>query len=175
MKKYGMVMLYVLMGSLLVLPLTIKAEEGKTSEKMKGDKEYMGKMHHDWLSSLGLDEEVLQKMQEMRLKNKETMLELKNKIEKKELEMEKVLMEKKLDFNKILSIHDEISALRQKISRKMLENKIEMYKLIPEDKKEEAKKIFLHKFLRKGQKKCGMHGNPGMHGEEGKPGCPMKK
>lgn len=175
MKKYGRIMSSFLISMFLILTLTVRAEEGKTYDKMKDDKESMGKMHHDWLSSLDLDEGVLQKMQEMRLKNKETMLELKNQIEKKELEMEKALMDKKLDFNKILSIHDEIAALRQKISRKMIENKIEMYKLIPDDKKEEAKKIFLHKFLRKGHKKSGMHGSSEMHGEHHKPGCPMKK
>jgi Spy/CpxP family protein refolding chaperone len=176
MKKYGMIMLSVLMGVLLVLPLTILAQETKEPPVMKpaggapmmrGPGDSMG--HHDWLSSLNLDEEVLKKMQELRLKNKEKMLELKNQIEQKELEMEKVLMEKKLDFNKILSIHDEISALRQKMSRKTIENKIEMYKLIPDDKKEEAKKIFLYKFLGKGR------GKPGMQGKQDNPGCPMKK
>ncbi len=149
MKKYEMIMFSVLMSIFLILPLTLQAGEGKKHDKMMGDKEYMGKMHHDWLSHLNLDEEVIQKMQEMRLKNKERMLELKNQIERKELEMEKVLMNKKLDFNKILSINDEISDLRQKISRERLENKIEMYKLLPDDKKEKAREMFLHRFKRR--------------------------
>ncbi len=169
MKKYIMIMFYVLMSAFLVLPLTVQAEERKKYEKMKVDKESMGKMHHGWLSSLNLEEEVLQKMKEMRLKNKEKILDLKNQIEKKELEMEKVLIEEELDFKKILSIHDEISDLRQKISRRMIEQKIEMYKLIPDDKKEEARKMFLHKFLGK------RHGGSEMRGEQGKPGCPMGK
>jgi Spy/CpxP family protein refolding chaperone len=122
MKKYVMMMFSVLMGVLLVLPITIQAEEAKEPPVMKpavgapimrGPGGPMGP--HDWLSSLNLDEEVLQKMKEMKLKHKEKMLELKNQIEKKELEMEKVLMEKKLDLNKLLAVHDEISALRQKI------------------------------------------------------------
>jgi len=167
MKKYGMVMMSVLMAALFILPLTMKAEEEKAGMEMKGREEHMGKMHHDWLSSLNLDEKVTKKIQELKLANKEKMLELKNQIEKKELEMEKVLLEKNIDFNKLLSIHDEISALRQKIARKMIEHKIEIYKLIPDDKKEEAKKMFLHKFRGPGHEE--------KSGGPGKPGCPMKK
>ncbi len=169
MKKYGMIMLYILMGILLTLPFTIKAEKGMYGKDVKGERVSMGKWQHDWLSHLNLDEDVVQKMQEMRLKHKEKMLELKNQIEKKELEMEKVLLDKKIDFKKILSIHDEIAALRQKMSRSKLEHKIEMYKLIPDDKKEEAKRIFLYKFSRKG------HGKFGMNEGRETPGCPMRR
>ena len=116
------------MSMLMVFPLTMMAEEGNECDAMKAHdgKHMMGqpggmKGHHDWLSSLNLDEDVLKKIQEMKLKNKEKILDLKNQIEKKELEMEKVLLEKKLDLNRILSIHDEIADLRQKISRKMIE------------------------------------------------------
>jgi len=167
MKKYGMIMFSVLMSMFLILPLTLKADKGMYGRDVKGEGISMG--HYDWLSSLNLDEDVLKKMQEMKLKNKERMLELKNQIEKKELEMEKVLLDKKLDFNKILSIHDEIAALRQKISRKILEQRIEIYKLIPDDKKEEARKMFLHKFLRKGR------GKFGMYEKQDRPGCHMNK
>ncbi len=176
MKRYSTIMFYILMSILLAFPLTMQAEEEKDLQTMKSQKGVHmmrspgGRMgHHDWLSSLNLDEDVLQKMQEMRLKNKEKILDLKNQIEKKELEMEKILLEKKLDLNKILSIHDEIATLRQKISRKLIENKIEMYKLIPDDKKEEAKKIFLNKFLAKG------HGKFGKHERRENPGCPKKR
>jgi len=169
MKKYGMIMFSVLMSMFLILPLTLQAEKGMSGNKMKGERVSMGGWHHNWISSLDLDEGVLQKMQESKLKHKEKNLELKNQLEKKGLEMEKVLLEKKLNFNKILSINDEMSVLRQKMSRKNIENKIEMYKLIPDDKKEEAKKIFMYKFLGKG------HGKPGMHEKQGKPGCPRRK
>ncbi|MBN1695123.1 hypothetical protein JW879_06970 [candidate division WOR-3 bacterium] len=169
MKKYVMIMLYILMVVFLTLPLTLQAEKGMYGKDIKGEAASMGKWHRDWLSSLNLDENVLQKMQEMRLKNKEEIIDLKNRIEKKELEMEKVLLEKELNFNKILSIHDEIANLRQKISREMIENKIEMYKLIPDDKKEEAREIFIHKFLRKGP------GKFGKHERRENPGCPMKR
>ncbi len=176
MKKYSMIMFSVLMSIFLIFPLVMQAEEGKERHMMKSEEEkhMMGKPggmkgHHDWLSSLNLDEDVLKKIQEMKLKNKEKILDLKNQIEKKELEMEKVLLEKKLDLNRIFSIHDEIADLRQKISRKMIENKIEIYKLIPDDKKEEAKKIFLHRFLGKGHRKTGTPG------EIDKSGCPMGK
>ena len=169
MKKYGMIMFFIMMAFLLAVPLTVQAGEDKKCEKMKGDKESMEKMHHDWLSSLDLDEDVLQKITESKLKHKEKIIELGSQLEKKKLEMEKVLMEKKLNFNKILSIHDEMANLTQKISRKMVEQKIEMYKLLPEDKKEKARKMFLHKFLGKG------HGMSGMHGKEGKSGCSKKR
>jgi Spy/CpxP family protein refolding chaperone len=169
MKKYVIVIISVLMSVSVALPLTLNADRGMQGKDKIGEGMKMGGWHHDWRSNLNLDDDILQKIQEMRLKNKEKMLDLKNQIEKKELEMEKVLLEKKLDLNKILSIHDEIAALRQKISRKMLENKIEMYKLIPDDKKEEARKIFMHKFLRKG------HGKFGKHERRENPGCPAKK
>lgn len=169
MKKYGMVMLYILMVVFLTLPFTIQAEKGRYGKDVKGEGTYMGRWHHDWLSNLNLNEDVLQKMQETRLKHKEKILDLKNQVEKKELEMEKVLLDKKIDFKKILSVHDEIAALRQKMSRSKLEHKIEMYKLIPDDKKEEARKMLLHKFLRKG------HGKSGMRERRENPGCPMKK
>lgn len=169
MKKYVIVIVSVLMSVFVTLPLTLQAERGMQGKDMMGEGTKMGGWHHDWLSNLNLDEEVLQKMQEMRLKNKERMLELKNQIEKKELEMEKVLMDKKLDFKKILSINDDIAALRQKISREKLENKIEMYKLLPDDKKEEARKMFLHRFLKRG------HGKTGGHLQKGPVDCPRNK
>jgi Spy/CpxP family protein refolding chaperone len=173
MKKYGMIMFFVLMSVLLVLPLTIQAEETKEPSMMKpheGEQMMKGPMgHHDWLSSLNLDEKVIQKIQEMKLAHKEKMIELNSKIAKKELEFEKVLLEKELNFSKLLSVYDEISDLKQELDRKKIEHKIEIYKLIPDDKKEEARKIFLHKFLGKG------HGNPGMQEKQDNPGCPMKK
>ena len=169
MKKYGMIMFILVATVLLVVPLAVQAREGQECKKMEGGKEQVKKMHPDWLSSLDLDEDVLQKIKENKLKHKEKILELKNQVEKKKLEMEKVLMEKKLDFNKILSIHDEMANLKQKISRKMIEQKIEMYKLIPDDKKEKAREMFLHKFL---GKRCG---KSGMHGKKVDSGCPMKK
>lgn len=169
MKKYVIVVLSVLMSFFLTSPLILKADRGMQGKEMMGEGLKTGGWHHDWLSNLNLDEEVLQKMQEMRLKNKERMLELKNQIEKKELEMEKILMDKKLDFKKILSINDEIAALRQKISRESLENKIEMYKLLPDDKKEEARKMFLHRFLKRGYAKTRGHS------QKGSPDCPRDK
>ena len=169
MKKYGMIMFILMATILLVVPLTVQAVEDKGCKQMESGKEQVGKMHPDWLSSLDLEEDVLQKIKESKLKHKEKILELKNQVEKKKLEMEKVLMEKKLDFKKILSIHDEMANLRQKISRKMIEQKIEMYKLIPDDKKEKAREMFLHKFLGK------RYGKSGMHGKEVDSGCPMKK
>jgi Spy/CpxP family protein refolding chaperone len=174
MKKYAMVMLFVLMSVLLVLPLTIQAEEAKEPSMMnpQGGEHMMrgtgGPMgHHDWLSSLNLDEKIIQKIQEMRLAHKEKMIELKSKIEKKELEFEKVLLEKELNFNKLLGVYDEISDLRQELGRQIIEHKIEIYKLIPDNKKEEAKKMFLHEFR-------GM-GHEEKSGGSGKSGCPMNK
>jgi Spy/CpxP family protein refolding chaperone len=169
MKKYKMIMFSVLMSMLLVLPVTLLAERGMRYRDMKGEGIPIDRWHHHCFSSLDIDEDVLREMREMRLKNKENMLELKNQIEKKKLEMEKALLEEELDFKKILSIHDDISELRQKISRKMIEQKIEMYKLLPDDKKEEARKMFLRQFLGKGHRK------PGMYGEEGKFRYPMGK
>lgn len=176
MKKYSMIIFYVLMSIVLVSPLTMQAEEEQECHMMKSQEgeHMMGKLggpmgHHDWFSSLNLDEDVLKKMQEMRLKNREKILELKNQIEKKELEMEKVLIDEKLDFKKLLSIHDEISNLRQKISREKIEQKIEMYKLLPDDKKEEARKMFFHRFLKRS------HGKTGGHLQKGAPDCPRNK
>jgi len=169
MKKYIMIIFFVMMSLLIAVPLNLQAEKGMSGNKMKGEGISMVGWHNDWFSPLNLDENVLEKMQEMRLKHKEKNLELKNQLDKKKLEMEKVLLEKKLNFNKILSINDEMSVLRQKMSRKNIEHKIEMYKLIPDDKKEEAKKIFMYKLLGKG------HGKPGMYERQGKPGCPRRK
>jgi Spy/CpxP family protein refolding chaperone len=169
MKKYKMIMFSILMSMLLIFPIALKAKRGMHDRDMKGEGEKMGEWHHDWFYSLNLDEDVLREIQEMRLDHKGKILDLKNQIEKKELEIEKVLIEKKLDFNKLLYIHDEISDLRQKISRQKLEQKIEMYKLIPDDKKEEAKRIFLHRFSRKSHKGSGMPGEPG------RPVCPAGK
>jgi hypothetical protein len=161
MKKYGLVMFSAMIMALFVLPLTTQAEEEKAGMEMKGHSESMEpmrKMHRDWLSSLNLEEKVIRNIQEIRLKYKEKNLELKSAIDKKDLEFERVLLDKKLNFDKLLSIHDEISVLRQKIARQMLEEKIEIYKLIPDDKKEEVKKMFLHKFRGQGHEE--MHGGP---------------
>ncbi|MEO0293440.1 MAG: hypothetical protein ABIN61_04355 [candidate division WOR-3 bacterium] len=101
-------------------------------------------------SSLKLSEDVIQKIKEVKVKYKEKILELKNEIEKKILEIEKLLLEKNPNFDKILSLEDEIGELRQKVRRKLLEEKIEIYKIIPDEKKEEAKN-FLFRFLRERQ------------------------
>lgn len=169
MKKYVMLVFSILMIMSLVLPLTVRADKGRFDRDMKGEGMSIERGHHDAGIFRDLDEDILKKMQELRLKNKEEMLDLRTRIEKKELEMEKVLLKEKLDLNKVLSIHDEISDLRQKISRKKIEQKIEMYKLLPDGKKEEAKKIFMYKLLGK------RHGKPGMHEKQGKPGCPRRK
>lgn len=169
MKKYAIVVSSVLLLVFLVLPLTVQAEKGKCGKDMKGDGILMGKGPHGLELFRDLDEDILKKMQEMRLKNKEKMLDLRTEIGKRKLEMEKVLIEKELNFKKILSIHDEISKLEQEISRKRIEHKIEMYKLLPEDKKEMAKKMFLHGFLDR------KHGGPGMHNFRGEPEHLMKK
>jgi Spy/CpxP family protein refolding chaperone len=169
MQKYKMIMFSIFMSMMLVLPANLKAERGMRDRDMKGEAAKMGGWHHNRFSSLDLDEDVLLKMREMRLKNKEKIIDLKNQIEKKELEMEKVLIEKKIDFKKLLSINDEIADLRQKISRQKLEQKIEMYKLIPDDKKEEVKRMFFHKFSGK------RHKGSGKFDGMGRPGCPVGK
>lgn len=169
MQKYKIIMFYIIISGLMIMPATLKAERGMRDRDVKGEGAKIGGLHHGWFSSLNLDEDVLQKMQEMRLKNKEKILDLKNQIEKKELEMEKVLIEKKIDFKKLLSINDEIANLRQKISRQRLEQKMEMYKLIPDDKKEEAKRVFFHRFSGK------RHKGSGRFDGRGRPGCPVGK
>jgi Spy/CpxP family protein refolding chaperone len=176
MKKYSIIMFSILVSMLMVLPLTMQAGEVKDCDMIKSQdgKHMMSKPggmkgHHDRLSSLDLDEEVLLKIKESKLKYKEKILELKGELEKKKLEMEKVLIGKELDLKKLLSIHDEMANLKQKISRKRIEQKIEMYKLLPDDKKERAKEMFLHKFLKKG------HGKSRMHKKHGDTDCPMKK
>ena len=169
MKKYKMIVSLILMSMLLVLPTALKAERGMRDRDMKGEGARMGEWHHGWLSSLDLDEDLLQKMQEMRLKNKEKILDFRNQIQKKELEMEKVLIQDNIDFKKLFSVNDEMSVLRQKISRQRLEQKIEMYKLIPDDEKEEAKRIFFHRFSGK------RHKGSGRFDGRGRPGCPVGK
>ena len=169
MQKYKMIMFSIFMSMMLVLPANLKAERGMRDRDMKGEAAKMGGWHHNRLSSLNLDEDVIQKMQEMRLKNKEEILDLKNQIDKKRLEMETVLIQDNIDFKKLLSINDEIAALRQKISRQRLEQKMEMYKLIPDDKKEEAKRVFFHRFSGK------RHKGSGRFDGRGRPGCPVGK
>jgi len=169
MKKYAMLVFSILMVMSLVLPLTVRADKERNDRDMKGEGMSIGRGHHDAGIFRDLDEDILKKMQEMRLKNKEEMLDLRTQIQKKELEMEKVLLKEKLDLNKILSIHDEISNLRQKISRKRIEQKIEMYKLLPDDKKEGARKMFLQGFSDK------KHRKPGMNDWRDKSGCRMGK
>ena len=169
MKKYGMIMFSVLMIVFIISPFGLQADKGKCDRDMKGKGMAIGKGHHDWELLKDIDEDILKEMQEMRLKNEEEMLDLRTKIEKKELEMEGILLEDKLDFKKILSIHDEVSALRQKVLRKRIEHKIEMYKLLPDDKKETARKMFLHGFLSR------KHGKEGMHNCKGEPGPIMRK
>ncbi len=169
MKKYKMIVFLILMSMMLILPSTLKAEKRMPDRDIEGEGARMGERHHGWFSSLYLDEDVLLKMQETRLEYREKILELKNQIEKKELEIEKLLLEKELNFKKMLSIYDEISDLRHKISRQILEQKIEMYKLVPDDKKGEAKRVFFHRFSGKRHKGPGGVGRPGIHG------CPVGK
>lgn len=169
MKRYLTVIFSVLVIIFLISPLNLQADKGKCDGDMKGEGMVIGKGHHKWELLKDIDENILKKMQEMRLKNQEEMLDLKTQIERKELEMEKVLINDEIDFNKVLSIHDEISDLRQKISRKMIEHKIEMYKLLPDDKKEIARKMFLHGFSDR------KHGKEGMHNCKGGPDPFMEK
>jgi Spy/CpxP family protein refolding chaperone len=169
MKKYVIVVFSGLLIVSLILSFSLQADKGHYNRDMRVGGMSIGKGHHNGGLFQDLDEDILKKMQEMRLRNKEEMLDLKNQIGKKKLEMEKVLLEDKLDFKKILSIHNDISELKQKISRNRIEHKIEMYKILPDEKKEIAKRMFLHLFSRE------KHGRPGMNNWEREAGCKRNK
>lgn len=146
MKKFKIVMFLALGVSFLVLPLTVEAKKGRA---LRAPDESIGKCYYGNFLPLDLKEDVLRKIQETRLNYKEDILELKNEVEKKRLEMEKVLLKGELNFDKLLSIHDKISTLRGKIGRQIMKQKIEIYKLIPDDKKENAKRMIFHRFNHK--------------------------
>lgn len=90
---------------------------------------------------LDLDDETEKKIEDTRLKHKEEMIDYRSKIEKAEVELERILLDDRLDTRKYLSKHKEISKLREEMHIKQIENKIKIYNLIPDEKKEEAKDI----------------------------------
>lgn len=95
----------------------------------------------DPVDFLDLDEETVKKIEEMRLKYKEEMIDYRSKIEKAELELERILMEDRLDTRKLLSRYKEIAKLKEEIEIKKIEHRVNIYILIPDDKKDDAKDI----------------------------------
>ncbi len=102
------------------------------------------------VSFLDLDETTEKKIKEMQLTYKEEMIDYRSKIEKIELEIERILMEDRLDTRRLLSKYRELANLREEIAVKKIEHKINIYNLIPDDKKEDAKDFFFnrHKHLK---------------------------
>lgn len=143
MKKFRLVIITALMICLLILSLNINAKEENPPQRLRSPIKAVEKFHQHW-ANLDLEENTLQKMKEIRLKHREKMIDLKSNIEKKELEFERVLMEEDLDVNKLLSINDDISNLRNEMAKEMLKQKIDIYEIIPLDKKEMAKRVIFH-------------------------------
>jgi len=96
------------------------------------------------ISFLALDETTEKKIKDMQLKHEEEMIDYRSKIEKLELEIERILMEDKLDTRKLLSKYRELANLREEADVKKIEHKINIYNLIPEDKKKDAKDFFFN-------------------------------
>jgi hypothetical protein len=96
------------------------------------------------VSFLALDETTEKKIKDLQLKHKEEMIDYRSKIEKLELEIERILMEERLDTGKLLSKYKELAELREEADVKKIEHKINIYNLIPEDKKKDAKDFFFN-------------------------------
>lgn len=99
----------------------------------------------DIVSFLDLDENTEKKIKDMQLNHKEEMIDYKSKIEKLELEIERILIEDRLDTRKLLSKYRELAHLREEIAIKKIEHKINIFNLIPEDKKKDAKDLFFNR------------------------------
>jgi hypothetical protein len=147
MKRFRVLIVPALILYLLVFPLTIQAQKENTDERFRTERKLDERYFHEW-SSMDLDKDILQKIKEIKLKHREKMIDLRSNIEKKELEFERVLMEEDLNVKKLLSINDDILNLRNEMVREMLKQKINIYEVIPDDKKEEAKRIIFHHRLR---------------------------
>jgi len=147
MKKFGVLIVPALILCLLVFPLTIHAQKENTDKRLRTERKLAERYYHNW-ASLDLDNDFLQKIKEIKLKHREKMIDLRSNIEKKELEFERVLMEEDLDVKKLLSINDEISNLRNEVVKEMFKQKIDIYEIIPADKKEEAKRIIFSRRLK---------------------------
>lgn len=145
MKRFVIVSALILY--LLVFPLTIHGMKENIDQRSRAERKIAERYYHNW-ASLDLDENILQKIKEIKLNHREKMIDLRSNIEKKELEFERVLMEEDLDLKKLLSINDEISNLRNEMVKDMLKQKIDIYEIIPADKKEEAKRIIFSRGLK---------------------------
>jgi Spy/CpxP family protein refolding chaperone len=143
MKKFRLAIITVSIVCLLVLSLTINAKEENPPQRLRNPIKAVEKFRGHW-ANLDLEENTLQKIKEIRLKHREKMIDLKSNIEKKELEFERVLMEEDLDVNKLLSINDAISNLRNEMAKEMLKQRIDIYEIIPADKKGKAKRVIFH-------------------------------
>ena len=147
MKKFRLVIVTASMICILVLSLTIKAKGENLPERSRIPMKSVERFQQHW-ANLDLDENTLQKIKEIRLKHREKMIDLKSNIEKKELEIERVLMEEGLDKEKLLSVNEDIANLRNEVVQEMLELKIDIYEIIPVDKKEDAKRLIFHRGLK---------------------------
>lgn len=95
----------------------------------------------DPVEFLDLDDETVKKIKELKLKHREEMIDYRSKVEKAKLELERILMEDRLDTRKLLSRYKEIAKLKEEIEIKKIEHKVNIYDLIPDDNKDDAKDI----------------------------------
>ncbi len=96
-------------------------------------------------SILDLDEKTEKEIEEMELEQREKMIDTRSKIEKLNIEIERILMEDRLDTRKLLSRYKEIAKLKEEIEIKKIEHKVNIYDLIPDEKKKDAKKILFYR------------------------------
>lgn len=99
------------------------------------------KHFRDPVEFLDLDDETVKKIKELKLKHREEMIDYRSKIEKAEVELERILIEDRLDTRKLLSRYKEIAKLKEGIEIKKIEHRVNIYDLIPDDKKDDAKDI----------------------------------
>ena len=136
MKNLGKVVSLLFVSAILIAPLTSFAEKSEEEDFIKVEE-----IRRGLPAELNLSEKVEKEIKSLDLKHREKMIDYRSNLEKKELELDKILMEDKLDTEKLLSKYEEISKAKEEIAKADIKHKIDIYKLIPEDKKKEAKEI----------------------------------
>ena len=108
-----------------------------------------------WVGELDLTKDQVKRIRDLHFKHREAMLELRTQLEKKEMEFEKLILADNFDEKAIMKVADEIAQLRAEKFRVGIRFRLDMFRVLTPEQREEAKE-----FLIRG---CGGVGCKGKH------------
>lgn len=154
MKNFRIVTLSILLIAAIAIPLNGNQDGcGNCDEHGIHEKEHCDG-HRLW-KKLDLSDGTIEEIKDLKLEHQKEMIDLRSKIQQKRIEMKEIILADNLDEDRLLSVHNDIGELKFKMHEKSLKHRIEIYNLLPDEKKGSVKKMLFshhapHKELRHG-------------------------